>query len=223
MADTSRQEQEMKKKAAQAADKTTDPVEKLRLKCLARGASGIKGIGRLFRIMDDDGSKSLDVEEFKKGVHEYGMTDAEARDMFSKFDTDGSGTISFDEFLQALRPPMTQSRVAIVQKAFQKLDKTGDGVITVEDLQGVYNARDHPKVRNGKWTDKQAFEDFLKTFDSPNDPDGKITKEEFLNYYSGVSASIDNNAYFDDDETGLEALTLARPPYIDNDLIVLTL
>ena len=28
---------------------------------------------RVFRIMDDDGSKKLDFEEFKKGIHDYGL------------------------------------------------------------------------------------------------------------------------------------------------------
>ena len=39
----------------------------------------------------------------------------------------------------------------------------------------VYNVRKHPKVANGKWTEEQAFADFLKTFDSPDDPDGKVS------------------------------------------------
>ena len=29
---------------------------------------------RAFRIMDDDGSKSLSYDEFKKGLHDYGMS-----------------------------------------------------------------------------------------------------------------------------------------------------
>lgn len=28
---------------------------------------------RVFRIMDDDGSKKLDFDEFKKGIHDYGL------------------------------------------------------------------------------------------------------------------------------------------------------
>ena len=28
---------------------------------------------RVFRIMDDDGSKRLDFDEFKKGIHDYGL------------------------------------------------------------------------------------------------------------------------------------------------------
>lgn len=46
MADTSREEQEMKQKASQAIAKTTDPVEKLRLQCLSRGSNSIKGLAR---------------------------------------------------------------------------------------------------------------------------------------------------------------------------------
>ena len=46
MAATERHEQEMKKKSAELARTATDPLEMLRHKCLARGASGIKGIGR---------------------------------------------------------------------------------------------------------------------------------------------------------------------------------
>ena len=39
----------------------------------------------------------------------------------------------------------------------------------------VYNARKHPKYESGDWTEKQVFEEFLRKFDSPNDPDGKVS------------------------------------------------
>lgn len=88
---------------------------------------------RVFRNIDDDGSKSLDFSEFKKGLKDVGLSvsDAvsaeclveggdgtvtvqcmhatfthslqDARAMFQQFDKDGNGTISFDEFLMALR------------------------------------------------------------------------------------------------------------------------
>ena len=34
------------------------------------------------------------------------------------------------------QPPMSKSRVDIVMVAFRKMDKTGDGKITVKDLKG---------------------------------------------------------------------------------------
>ena len=37
---------------------------------------------------------------------------------------------------QNFQPPMNKSRRELVLKAFNKLDKTGDGVITVDDLKG---------------------------------------------------------------------------------------
>ena len=36
---------------------------------------------------------------------------------------------------------------------FSKLDKTGDGVVTVDDLKGVYNPIHHKKYKSGEYTE----------------------------------------------------------------------
>ncbi|XP_052859315.1 calcyphosin-like protein isoform X2 [Drosophila gunungcola] len=150
--------------------------------------------------MDDDGSKTLNAEEFKKGVTDIGLevSDSEIEDMFTSFDTDGSGNINMTEFLVKLRPPMNNSRISIIEKAFDKMDVNGDGQITVADLKNVYSVRDHPKYLSGEMTEAEIFTGFLKNFEegAPN-PDGVVTREEFINYYATISASIDNDAYFD--------------------------
>ena len=46
MAATSRSQTELKRKAEQAYQATTDPLEKLRAACLMRGANGIRGLSR---------------------------------------------------------------------------------------------------------------------------------------------------------------------------------
>ena len=46
MSATVRTETEMKSDAKKKLQVTTDPMEKLRLQCLSRGAAGIKGLGR---------------------------------------------------------------------------------------------------------------------------------------------------------------------------------
>lgn len=199
MAATGRSQREMQQKCQKALKSATDPLEKLRLACLARGANGIQGLSRTFKIMDDDESRSLDSREFAKGIHDYGLTELEKDtidELFQVFDKDGSGTIDFDEFLVKLRPPMSQARKNLIFQAFKKLDRSGDGIVTVDDLKGVYKVNKHPKYISGELTEDQVLGEFLSSFDS-QEKDGKVTEEEFQNYYCGVSASIDSDAYFD--------------------------
>ena len=64
---------------------------------------------------------------------------------------------------------MSKCRQELVKKAFVKLDKTGDGVITVEDLKGVYKVDEHPKYKSGEWTKQKCFQQFLDTFQINDD------------------------------------------------------
>lgn len=61
---------------------------------------------RSFRIMDDDGSKTLDMREFRDGLRDYGLRELDEQtisDVFRELDKDGSGKLSYDEFLVAIR------------------------------------------------------------------------------------------------------------------------
>ncbi|XP_054418097.1 calcyphosin isoform X3 [Pteronotus mesoamericanus] len=167
-------------------------MEKLREQCLSRGASGIQGLARFFRHLDRDKSRSLDAGELRRGLAELGLEldVAEAEGVCRRWDRDGSGTLDLEEFLRALR-----AREAVIAAAFAKLDRSGDGVVTVDDLRGVYSCHNHPKVRSGAWTEEEVLRRFLDNFDS-SEKDGQVTLAEFQDYYCGVSASVDTDEEF---------------------------
>jgi Ca2+-binding EF-hand superfamily protein len=81
--------------------------------------------------------------------------------------------------------------------AFSKLDKDGSGIVDGEEIASVYNASKHPDVIAKRKTEKQVLMEFLDTFDVGGIHDGKVTFEEFLNYYANIGASIDNEDYFE--------------------------
>ena len=59
---------------------------------------------------------------------------------------------------------MSAARLSVIEKAFNKLDKTGDGVVTIDDLKLLYNVDHHPKYRNGQMTRDQILKEFMDTF-----------------------------------------------------------
>jgi Ca2+-binding EF-hand superfamily protein len=89
-----------------------------------------------------------------------------------------------------------------VIKAFKKIDKDGSGILDMSDIKGVYNAKMHPDVKAGKKTEDEIMLEFLDTFEvhhglkNPEDRDGRVSQQEFIEYYENISASIDNDEYF---------------------------
>ena len=168
---------------------------------LSRGARSIIGIGRVFKIMDDNRSGTLDLQEFAKGCQEsrLNFTDIDAQTLFKAFDKNGDGTIDYDEFLRVVKGPMAPKRVALVKRAYAKLDKDGSGEVDYNDICDTYNASKHPAVLEGRKTERQVLEEFLATFEMALSgvADGIVTMEEFLEYYTSISASVDNDDYFE--------------------------
>ena len=182
-----------------------DLFDRFRSKLAARGARGIIGIQRQFKIMDDDNSRSLSLSEFKKGCHDFrvDLPDSDITKLFNSIDRDRSGVVDYDELIRAIRGPMNQNRKRIVKLAWTKLDRDGSGIIDINDLRGVYDARGHPDVRSGKKTEDEVLGEFLETFETHHNisdlsrRDRRVTQEEFEEYYNNVSASIDNDQYFE--------------------------
>jgi hypothetical protein len=80
-------------------------LTELREQLVSRGAKGIIGLARKFRIFDDDGSKSLSMSEFKKGIKEcsVNLNENDLNRLFQYFDQDRSGSINYEEFLRGIR------------------------------------------------------------------------------------------------------------------------
>lgn len=65
-------------------------LDSLRKKLISRGARGIMGLGRLFKIFDDDGDNLLEPLEFKKAMGDMrvGFNDKEIERLYKVFDRD---------------------------------------------------------------------------------------------------------------------------------------
>ena len=59
---------------------------------------------------------------------------------------------------------MSETRTKTVKQAYDALDVTGKGVITLKDLQGKYSVKNHPLYKNGEMTEEQIFMRFLTKF-----------------------------------------------------------
>lgn len=117
--------------------------------------------------MDDDKSGKLDTQEFTKAMKELriGLQDSDIARLFALFDINHDGTISYAEFMKIVAGEMNEARQQVIEAAFKKLDKTGDGIVTIEDLRDFYKAGRHPDVLAKRRTEGEILAEFLDTFE----------------------------------------------------------
>ena len=93
------------------------------------------------------------------------------------YDVDGDGNITYEEFIRGLRDPLTERRKAMVDKAFELIDRNNSGTITIADIDAIYDVSQNQDFIDGKKTREEILAEFLDGFDGMRgNNDGTITR-----------------------------------------------
>ena len=166
--------------------------------CRKRSANGLRGLRVMFKAMDRNRNGTLSPVEFKYAMRDYGLniSEIEVTQIVKHFDTNGDGMLSFDEFLRAIRGSLNDRRRDLVHQAYKVLDKDGSGQVTIKDIAMASDKSVPPDSQSGRKTREQVLRDFMTVWET-HKKDGIVTIEEFEDYYKDISASIDEDDYFE--------------------------
>ncbi|KEG11497.1 putative calcium-binding protein [Trypanosoma grayi] len=175
---------------------------------------GIKAMGRHFRRVSADGKRWMSLENIEKFVRDsraftttLSFNDTQqsslrishiAETIHAAFPQNEEGCIDYDFFMDYVRGPMSQRRKDAVWNIFRKLDFDGNGYLNILDIQARYNAQEHPVVMVERlFSADKLLKGFLTVWDE-NKQYGLIPYSEFVDYYNGVSAVIEEDDVFFD-------------------------
>ena len=121
---------------------------------------------RIFKVMDNNKNGLLDVDDFRWGLMDYGITlsKEEAVQVLKHFDRDGNGSVDFNEFIRIIRGELNASRKAIIRSAYNKLDVNGDGTVKLDDIARLYDATKHPDYVQGRKAISNIGTNFFSEF-----------------------------------------------------------
>ena len=122
----------------------------------------------IFKSLDSTGKGQLSQKVFTdKLIQLYGENDGKiiGETIFANLDLDGSGQISYDEFLSAMidgKKVLTEDRL---EKAFKMFDKDGNGLLSIDEIIEVFGG------------DANYWKKIIEEVDSNND--GEVDFNEF--------------------------------------------
>lgn len=121
----------------------------------------VKQLRKVFTKLDKSCTGTLSKAEIAEGLRSIGVSADDA--LFEALDADGTGQVSYTEFLAACIEPSTVASSRAAAAAFKFFDLDGDGKISLDELSQVIGA--------------EAAEIAMQKTDK--DGDGSITLKEF--------------------------------------------
>eukprot|EP01017_Pseudomicrothorax_dubius_P009760 TRINITY_DN13383_c0_g1_i9.p1 TRINITY_DN13383_c0_g1~~TRINITY_DN13383_c0_g1_i9.p1 ORF type:complete len:501 (+),score=153.03 TRINITY_DN13383_c0_g1_i9:30-1532(+) len=177
-------------------------VDRVKFQLHARGIDSLEQLKQFIVQFDHDNSGYFDYAEFNKLLSKMGifLTSQELTVVFREFDINQDGRINLAEFIQKIRSSISDRRIEIVKEAWNFLDIERRGRLAIADLERIYKAESHPRVRTRAKTAQQIRDEFSSGIRSRSRDGVTVTQNEFLEYHMDVNASLppEKEAYFID-------------------------
>lgn len=139
--------------------------------------SQVKRLSEMFIQFDTDHSGTLSAPELHRGLTKAGFASWDVDKIIRALDIAGTGEICYTEFLAAAYT-WRESEINVMWTAFNKLDRDGDGKISIDQFMELLNS-----AANARCVHKDDIAKLLESADTNHD--GLITWDEFLAFMRG--------------------------------------
>lgn len=163
------------------------------------GAAALVNLETAFRKMDSDRNDVLSLNEFKAGIASYNIDicDEDLRSLFHSLDKNGDGSLSIDEFIDMLRPPVPNARRVYIRNAFIKLDRFNARSVAIDDLVDGFNPNFHVDAVRGIKTPREVVTEMVNSFDVIK-TEGVVSFARFYAYFASLSVFVESDDEFID-------------------------
>jgi Ca2+-binding EF-hand superfamily protein len=161
-----------------------------------RGVYGMRFLHKVFRCLDADRQGSLDENDFRWGLQSGKIFLSEEELAYLIKTYSAQDRVSYHLFLNDLRGKLNENRYKSIIEAYKRVEKVTGKKMTLEEMGKIYDAKRHPEVLTAKKTEKEAFNEFVWSWDNIK-PDYAIELEEFAAYFEDLSCMIPRDDHFE--------------------------
>ncbi|KAL7133967.1 hypothetical protein ABFS83_12G174500 [Erythranthe nasuta] len=135
----------------------------------------VEGIKEMFGKIDTDNDGVVSTDELKAGMQKFNpqMAESEVQMLIEAVDTNGKGTLDYDEFLAISLHLRRMANDEHLHKAFSYFDKDGNGYIEPDELRQTL-------MEDGVDDCTDVANDIFQEVDTDKVGDGKISYDEFV-------------------------------------------
>ncbi|CAD5214483.1 unnamed protein product [Bursaphelenchus xylophilus] len=186
-------DQEITDKAKAEFARAATPAERLRFGCIATGIAHLKSFSRYIRQHPNLTLAQLHELVTKLAVS---FTDDDLDQLIPLYVT--NGRINTQKLLSDVKIPLAEHRQKLLRDVFEKIaGEKGATEVDVAKFVRNFSFKQDRDYVSGKKSDSQIREEFKKKFNLAEHEDGKVTLDDFIDYYGSISYGCHSDAYFD--------------------------
>ena len=176
----------------QNLDKNSKIIKKLKKEILSQGSDIIFNIIKTLMKFDVENNGRIDLDEFSRLCYEYNinLTPDEIKIIFSCFDPSRIGKIYYEDLYNIIHDSLNESRLTLIDKLFNKLNKNKRGNLEIKSIFSAYNGNN--EENNDEFKDK-----ILLHHDFYSKEKSDIDYDEFIDFFELISIDYKEDINFE--------------------------